>query len=279
MSKCIPLLGVTLLALFASACGGSSDNPGGDAGNGNGDGGGGGGDGCGEAASIALGQWVEQTVSVPGGGNRAYFVRLPANYDPNEPYPVVYQLHGCSESRESNNVPVENESGDEAIHVRGRAADNCWDSNTDLPYFDAMVDDVEASYCADPDRRLLAGYSSGAFFAHRIACVRGDTIRGIATIAGGSPGGGCTGAVAVLQIHDTNDGTVLIGPVGYPTRDHWIAANGCEATSTATDAPPCVEYDGCDAGTPVVWCETSGQDHSRQDSLAAPIFWDFLSSL
>jgi hypothetical protein len=28
-----------------------------------------------------------------------------------------------------------------------------------------------------------------------------------------------------------------------------------------------------------VWCQTAGQDHSRQDGLAAPIFWSFLSSL
>lgn len=278
MSKYALGLLVALLSLSAPACGGPSDN-GGDSGSGADGGGGGGGDGCGEAASIALGSWVEQTVSVPGEGSRAYFVRLPADYDPNEPYPVVYQLHGCSESREANNVPVENHSGNEAIHVRGRAADDCWDSTTDLPYFDAMVEDVEATFCADPERRLLAGYSSGAFFAHRIACVRGDTIRGIATIAGGSPGGGCTGGVAVLQIHDANDQTVMISPVGYPTRDHWIAANGCDSSSTATDSPPCVAYDGCDASTPLVWCETSGQDHSRQDSLAGPVFWEFLSSL
>lgn len=289
MEKRIPLLGATLLALFASACGGSSGDPMGDAGNGDGDGGngnddGGGGsdgEGCGEAASIALGSWVEQSVAVAGEGDRAYFVRLPTGYDPDREYPVVYQLHGCSSNpdRESNNVPVENQTGTDAIHVRGRAADNCWDNTTDLPYFDAMVDDVEASFCTDTDRRMLTGYSSGAFFAHRIACVRGDQFLGVATIAGGSPGSNCVGEVAVLQIHDTNDNTVLIGNSGYPTRDFWVSANGCDDTTTDTDPEPCVAYDGCNVGTPVVWCETSQQDHSRQDSFAAPIFWDFLSSL
>jgi len=85
--------------------------------------------------------------------------------------------------------------------------------------------------------------------------------------------------VAVLQIHDTNDNTVLIGNSGYPTRDFWVSANGCDDTTTDTDPEPCVAYDGCNVGTPVVWCESSQQDHSRQDSFAAPIFWDFLSSL
>lgn len=239
------------------------------------------GDACGEVPAIAVGTWVERTVNVPGDGSRVYFVRLPADYDPDRRYPVVYQLHGCSDSanRETNNVPVENASGNAAIHVRGRAADRCWDTTTDLPYFDAMVAAVEASHCTDPARRLVAGYSSGAFFAHRIACVRGDSIRGIATIAGGSPGGGCVGPVPVLQIHDEDDQTVLFDSVGVPTRDHWITANHCDATTTATDDPPCVAYDGCDADAPLVWCPTTGQDHSRQDALAAPIFWGFLSSL
>ena len=176
-----------------------------------------GGGACGEPATIALGSWVERTVSVAGGGSRPYFVRLPSDYDPDTEYPVVYQLHGCSSgaNRETNNVPVENASGGAAIHVRGRAADDCWDNTTDVPYFDAMVAEVEATYCTDPDRRLLAGYSSGAFFAHRLGCIRGDLIRGIATIAGGSPGNACTGQVAVLQIHDVNDGTVVISPGAY----------------------------------------------------------------
>lgn len=268
------LIVCSALGLLVSACDGGGSSTGDPDG-------GGGTNACGEVPSIALGAWVEQTVAVPGDGNRVYFVRLPADYDPDERYPVVYQLHGCSgnANREANNVPVENASGNAAIHVRGRAAANCWDNTDDLPYFDAMVADVEARYCVDTDRRLIAGYSSGAFFAHRIACLRGDTILGIATIAGGGPGGGCVGDVAVLQIHDFDDQTVKIVDVGYPTRDTWIANNGCEATSSPTDDPPCVEYDGCDPETPVVWCETTGQDHSRQDALAAPIFWRFLSSL
>lgn len=270
-----------VLSLAASGCDGGSSTDGDPDGGGGGGDGGGGGAGCGDAPSIALGAWVEQSVSVSGEGARPYFVRLPNGYDPDTPYPVVYQLHGCSSDadREANNVPVENASGDEAIHVRGRAADNCWDNTTDVPYFDAMVAEIEATYCTDPDRRLLAGYSSGAFFAHRLGCIRGDLIRGIATIAGGSPGNACTGQVAVLQIHDVNDGTVVISPGAYNTRDFWREANGCEMSSSPTDDPPCVEYAGCDAAHPVVWCETTGMGHNRQDGFAAPLFWSFLSSL
>jgi hypothetical protein len=38
-------------------------------------------------------------------------------------------------------------------------------------------------------------------------------------------------------------------------------------------------YAGCDAKLPVMWCQTSGKNHDRQDALAAPAFWSFFSGL
>lgn len=64
-------------------------------------------------------------------------------------------------------------------------------------------------------------------------------------------------------------------------RDSHLERNGCDAAAprTPTDHPPCEAYAGCAASTPVGWCQTSGQNHARQDSLAAPASWDFLSVL
>jgi poly(3-hydroxybutyrate) depolymerase len=239
--------------------------------------------GCGMNSTLEEETFVSQSLSV-GGSDRTYFVHLPAGYDPSRAYPIVYQLHGCSDSatREDNNVPVQRESGGDAIHVRGRAAANCWDTATDgpdVPYFDAMVAAVEGALCVDTSHRFLAGYSSGSFMTHRLACIRGDMLRGVASIAGGQSGRDCTGNVAALLIHDRNDGTVNIS-ASEGTRDDHAMRNGCdlEAARTPTEAP-CEAYVGCDADLPVVWCETSGMNHSRQDGLAAPIFWSFFESL
>lgn len=282
-----------LVVLVGAACSSSGDPPAADAAD-DGDGGGGGGvdapgvtpgtPGCGEPSAIATRTWVSMPIDLAG-VPREYFVRLPDGYDPTRRYPIVYQLHGCSSSpnREANNVPVENASGDDAIHVRGRAAASCWDtaaSGVDVAYFDAMRTEVEARWCVDPARRFATGYSSGAFMAHRLACLRGDLLRGVATIAGGQGGSSCAGPVAALLIHDENDSTVAIR-ASVQARDNHLARNGC-ATATAptpTAHPPCVAYSGCATGLPVVWCQTSGQDHARQDGLATPIFWDFLSTL
>ncbi|MDX2089182.1 MAG: hypothetical protein SFX73_15100 [Kofleriaceae bacterium] len=238
--------------------------------------------GCGKVAGIASGTWVKRSIDV--NGTRDLWVWLPANYDPARAYPIIYQLHGCSSSpnRETNNVPVQNQVGANAITVRGRAAANCWDTATtgpDVPYFDAMLTDVENAFCVDTTRRFLTGYSSGAFMTHRMACLRGDKLRGVATIAGGQSGSNCTGNVAALLIHDLNDTTVNISH-SEQARDNHLTRNGCTnpRSTTPIDPSPCVEYAGCAAGKRVVWCQTTGQNHSRQDAFAAPLFWSFISA-
>ncbi|CAN5837390.1 hypothetical protein BH11MYX3_BH11MYX3_13070 [soil metagenome] len=240
--------------------------------------------GCDKLSSLALEQYVMRTITVSG-GPRDYFIRLPAGYDPARRYPVVYQQHGCSTApnRETNNVPLQAQVGSSAIIVRGKAASDCWDTATngvDLPYWDAMVADVEAAWCIDPTKRYATGYSSGSFMTHRLGCLRADKLRGIVTIAGGQAESSCSGTVAALLIHDANDNTVNIS-ASIAARDSLLTRNGCDKVTapTATDHPPCVAYSGCAAGKPVVWCQTANQDHSRQDALAAPIFWDFLSKL
>jgi poly(3-hydroxybutyrate) depolymerase len=239
--------------------------------------------GCGMASTIPTGMWTKRTVD--SGGPRDLWVWTPASYDPATPYPIVYELHGCSSSpnREANNVPVERNIGDKAILVRGRAAANCWDTATngpDVPYWLAIVEDVEGAFCVDTARRFLTGYSSGAFMTHRLACIHGDKLRGVATIAGGQAGNNCTGNVGALLIHDLNDGTVNISQ-SENARNNHLTRNACTSppASSPTANPPCVEYAGCATDKPVVWCQTTGKNHDRQDGLAAPIFAAFIESL
>lgn len=241
-------------------------------------------EGCGQPLSDSTEQWVAKTVDVDG-APRDYFVYLPAGYDASRPYPVVYQFHGCSGNvdKQNNHPPVQDYAGGEAIHIRGRAVGDCWDTAADgtgVAFFDAVVPEVEATWCADSDRRFATGYSSGSFMSHRLSCVRGDMLRGVATIAGGVAGQSCVDRTAALLIHDEDDTTVNIS-TSEQARDRHLASNGCDAQAPTTpgDHPPCEVYADCDPGYPVVWCQTSGNDHGRQDSLSAPAFWDFIGAL
>jgi polyhydroxybutyrate depolymerase len=235
--------------------------------------------GCGKSANQTLNQWVESTVS-SGNGTRPYSVRLPNGYDPTRPYPVIVLLHGCSSG--TNNVPMERQTGTDAILVRGTgsAASVCWDSaasGPDVAFFDAMVGDAKARFCTDTGRLFVVGYSSGSWLTSQLTCIRGNVVRAAGTVAGGeSSRGMCTGRVAQMFIHDQNDNDNGISG-SERARDRLLMQNGCDRTAQPVpqEPSPCVRYQGCSAGYPVVWCATSGKGHSRQDDLAPGAFWNF----
>ncbi len=228
-------------------------------------------------------QWVESMV-MTGGANRPYSVRLPSGYDESRAYPVVMLLHGCSGG--TNNVPIEKASGSDAILVRGTgsASGTCWDAGAngkDVAFFDSMVADVKARFCADESRVFVVGYSSGSWLANQLTCIRSEVIRGAATVAGGeSSNGKCGVPVARIFLHDTNDNDNKIAD-DERARDRHLTQNMCDKAAAATDVDPspCKAYQGCKAGYPVHWCQTSGKGHARQDDWAPSAFWNFFKAL
>lgn len=237
--------------------------------------------GCTEPAEQAKGTWVNSTVNVDGNG-RPYATWLPEGYDPTRGYPVILLLHGCGSG--TNNLPMENHTGSDAILVRGTGsgADTCWNDNNDLPFIDAMVDDVKARFCTDNDRYFAVGYSSGSWIASLLSCARSDVFRGIGTVAGGeNPGPSpCRGPIARMFFNDVGDPYNDID-WARPGRDRLVRQNECDEPqqSDPVDPSPCVSYRGCEPGYPVVWCETTGHGHDRRDNVAAPAFWTFFQDL
>lgn len=66
-------------------------------------------------------------------------------------------------------------------------------------------------------------------------------------------------------------------------RDRILKINACVGTDTvpydAGTPSPCVQYTGCPAAYPVVWCPTTGKGHSDQIPISTTGFWKFWSSL
>jgi polyhydroxybutyrate depolymerase len=236
-------------------------------------------DGCMTETNQMLGDWVQSNVMV-NGASRPYSVYLPTGYDPARAYPVIALLHGCSSG--TNNLPMEDETGSDAILIRGTgsAASTCWTTTADgadVAFFDAMVTDVKARFCADTSRFFAVGYSSGSWLANQLGCIRVPTLRAIATVAGGNPGvRNCGGPVAQIFVHDEGDPSNDISG-SESARDRLLMQNGCDESiaPVAEDPSPCVRYQGCDPGYPVKWCATTGEQHNRQDNFAAPAFWEF----
>jgi polyhydroxybutyrate depolymerase len=238
--------------------------------------------GCDKPTTQAADQWIQSMV-MAGTTSRATSVRLPSKYDASRAYPVIVLLHGCGGG--TNNVPMENATGSDAILVRGTgsASGTCWDTaanGADVAFFDAMVKDAKDRFCTDEKRFFVVGYSSGSWLVNQLTCIRSEVLRGGATVTGGEAASGtCKGPVSRIFIHDSDDTTNVISG-SIKARDRQLTQNGCDKSvqPTAHDPSPCQIYSGCPAAYPVMWCQTSGKEHGRQDTFAPSTFWNFFKS-
>jgi polyhydroxybutyrate depolymerase len=255
------------------------------AGAGSGGGGGSGGgvatNGCGEAPP----ETGERSLMLDG-EERTYVLDLPPDYDPMLPYPIVFGFHGASTSgstfRNAFYGNLLSAMGDAAIVVHPDALGDptSWETERDVPFFDALVEALSAELCIDSARIFATGHSSGGFFSNALGCERGDVLRAIAPVSGGGPfvfgGTSCTGEVAAWLAHGENDETVEFSS-GEDSRDHWLEANGCGETSAAVTPPECVAYQDCNAEHPVHWCVY--QEGHDWPEFAPQAMWDFFEAL
>jgi poly(3-hydroxybutyrate) depolymerase len=168
----------------------------------------------------------------------------------------------------------------DALPLAGFGNRTGWDlgpEGPDLRFFDAMLAEVGKSECVDLARVFSTGHSFGGYMSNTLGCQRTSVLRAIAPVAGGLAGGSCMAApLAAWIAHATNDGTVPFAQ-GEAARAQWTQASGCAATSQPTEPTPCVSFDGCRAGAPVVWC-VHMQNHAWPPFAGAAI-WQFFSRL
>ena len=109
--------------------------------------------------------------------------------------------------RPARNLRTWNAGGGHVVGCVSGAA--CRSNVDDAKYFDAVLEQLQSSKLLDLDHLFLTGISNGAAVTHRLACERNQAIRAIAPVAGTNQffadGGSCSAAMAVLQIHGTED--------------------------------------------------------------------------
>jgi hypothetical protein len=208
---------------------------------------------------------------------RNYFVKLPANYSPDTAYALHFGGGGCG-----NTNGLSGEGGGFGItgaapgaiqvglsYVFGDGQGACFQdggvNSPDVPYFDSVMKEIEANYCFDKGKVFIGGYSSGAWLAYSLGYARGNVIRGIATAAGGIRKDRWPAAnkpFAAFLLTGQGDGANPIdGPTGSAlARDAILTLNKCNGTNTTAwpDMAACVQYTGCPAAFPVIWCTPGG---------------------
>jgi polyhydroxybutyrate depolymerase len=285
--------------------------------------------GCGSQAPDADSEtdWIEHDIAIDGvaarflkGGaqygnqqgydfsHRNYFVHLPQRYDSNKPYPLLISAGGCGATNGvsgdnggsnplADNQDVAVQVGLSYVYPQGGGA--CFADGSadtpDLPYFDAVLAELDRHYCFDRSQVFVSGFSSGAWETYMLACARGGVIRGIGTQAGGlrKDRPACTKLpVAAFLTAGVNDSNPIknVDSTGFDSgsgaaRDVLLKTNGCTSNASEAyvtkDAPAdwnCLRYTSCPSAFPVVWCAISagGGGHGAGSNKA---YWPFWSAL
>ena len=199
---------------------------------------------------------------------------VPSNYNKNTPLSLIFAFHGRTNPNTMVRTyyKVEQASKGQAIMVYPaglpeEGPSRSWsdsgdksDQLRDFKFFDTILDDISENYCVDMDEIYVVGHSLGAWFTNSLACARGDVIRAIGSVGGGTTINECTGPVAALIMHNPKDNLASF-------------SSG-------------VEYQECNENAPVIWCPHNDSTeyggayypHTWPDRAGQDI-WSFFKSL
>jgi poly(3-hydroxybutyrate) depolymerase len=232
--------------------------------------------GCGKAPTVAGGT---HTIS-SGGQSRSYILRVPAGYDNNRPYRVIFGFHwngGTANDVDSGGTDGYNWSyyglrrladsaGNGTIFVAPQGIGNGWANSggRDVTFVDDMLGQIEAGLCVDTTQIFSAGFSYGAAMSYALACARPTVFRAVVVYSGATLSGcsGGTQPVAYMGLHGLRDNVLPISS-GRALRDTFVRNNGCTPQNPPEPANGSLShvittYSGCRAGYPVVWAAFDG---------------------
>ncbi|MFE7854226.1 ricin-type beta-trefoil lectin domain protein [Streptomyces sp. NPDC057403] len=235
--------------------------------------------GCGKAPALTSGTHTLQS----GGQTRSYILRVPAGYDSNHPYRLIFGFHwrgGTAGDVDSGGTDGYNWSyyglrrladnaGNGTIFVAPQGIGNGWANSggQDIAFVDAMVSQIEAGLCVDTTQLFAAGFSYGGAMSYALACSRATVFRAVAVYSGANLSG-CNGGnqpIAYMGLHGIRDNVLPISS-GRQLRDTFVRANGCTPQNPPEPANGSLThiitaYSGCKPGYPVVWAAFDGAGH------------------
>jgi poly(3-hydroxybutyrate) depolymerase len=232
--------------------------------------------GCGKAPTLSSGAHTIQS----SGQNRSYVLRVPAGYDSNRPYRLVFGFHwrgGTANDVDSGGTDGYNWSyyglrrladgaNNGTVFVAPQGFDNGW-ANTngqDVTLVDDLTRQIQAGLCVDSTQVFAAGFSYGGGMSYALACARPTVFRAVAVYSGANLSGcaGGTQPVAYMGLHGLRDNVLPISS-GRALRDTFVRNNGCTAQNPPEPANGSLThvvttYSGCRSGYPVVWAAFDG---------------------
>ncbi|WP_200420589.1 ricin-type beta-trefoil lectin domain protein [Streptomyces sp. Y2F8-2] len=235
--------------------------------------------GCGKAPTLTSGTHTIQS----GGQTRSYILRVPAGYDSNHPYRLIFGFHwrgGTANDVDSGGTDGYNWSyyglrrladsaNNSTIFVAPQGIGNGWANSggQDVAFVDAMVSQIESGLCVDTTQVFSAGFSYGGAMSYALACSRATVFRAVAVYSGANLSGcnGGTQPIAYMGLHGIRDNVLPIS-LGRELRDTFVRNNGCTPQNPPEPAYGSLThiittYSGCRSGYPVVWAAFDGAGH------------------
>lgn len=202
------------------------------------------------------------------GIERSFITYLPANYNPNQPYALIFAFHGRTNSNEQVRRYFKLESAmPEAIIVYPSAlrqgSGYAWanpgdrlDNQRDFAFFDELLSLFSSTYCIDSQKVYTVGHSLGAYFANDLACARADRVRAVASLGGGMQLQDCVASVSAMILHQPKDNLVPFSS-GLGARDVFMRIDATKTVSRPVSSPllqsfACERYDA--SRELVLWC-------------------------
>lgn len=226
---------------------------------------------------------------------REYLIFVPEGYDPVEPAPLLFVLHGLGADKENMlGLRMNQYAGDKGYIIVYPDAilsplGTAWNSGTilnanidDVGFINALIDTVSAMYNINERRIYSCGFSMGGIMSHRLGCESGDRFAAIASMSGplaNSVINNCTPQrkIPVLYIHGTADETLAYSGNGlYATSAAmttfytWGEDNDCGYEIVMDSVPDTANaeyhvdrytYAGCDEAAEVVHYRIWGWPH------------------
>jgi poly(3-hydroxybutyrate) depolymerase len=228
------------------------------------------------------------------GKNRQYTLQVPANYNSNTAYKLIFGYHWLDGNMGTvvsggyyGLLPL---SGGTAIFVAPDGLNRGWANNggEDITFTDQILKTIQDTLCVDESNIFATGWSYGGSMSFSAACSRPNVFKAIAVIAGAQLSGcaGGTTGIPYLGIHGAADNVLGIN-MGRQIRDKFLGLNGCQnknAQEPGSGASNHIRTDySCRAGYPVTWIAHGGghvpdpKDGGQGQSWAPGETWKFFT--
>jgi len=242
------------------------------------------GGGCGNNPTLASGR---HSINVDG-DHREYILDVPANYDRNKPYRLIFGFHwlgGSAAAVAPGYYGLKDQAQGQAIFVApdryntNGHDDSGWPNTNgrDMRFLRAMLKEIKGGLCIDSKRVFATGWSYGGMMSLAVGREMAGEIRAVAPMSGAmwTPFNDSGKPMAAWIAHGYYDNFVDFNTVGKGARDYYVQHNHCSNQTRPVPPDECVEYQGCDAGAPVVWCQFAGPHGTP--GFAGTAIWQFFN--